>query len=368
MRVKLSAIKADVGSIGGHTRPSKEMLRKANSILDDMQHLGQIIDYHLSYTGDDIYLLMSSNPARTNGETPHDIAWQIFQEATEIAKEQGLYGAGQDILSDAYSGNVKGLGPGVAELEFEERPGESFILLMADKTEPSAFNRLLYLAFGDPFHSHGMLLSKAIFKGFRIGVMDLQSDTVGSFNLPEENRELLTLFAYNTHRFAISGIWSREHPDQQTVAASTTRLHNIAGRYVGKDDPVAIVRTQKIFPATEEILPSVALPYLVGGDARGSHYMPLMPVTRNYTASSLHCIPTVSALAFSMRNGRFTEPVDLFEGKEWDPVRVKAEELGHWMWQHGPFAPFMLPPEELEYGDVDESVEAILEERFEIRE
>jgi fructose 1,6-bisphosphate aldolase/phosphatase len=41
---------------------------------------------------------------------------------TEVAKEQGLYGAGQDILKDAFSGNVKGMGPAVAEMEFEERP------------------------------------------------------------------------------------------------------------------------------------------------------------------------------------------------------------------------------------------------------
>jgi fructose 1,6-bisphosphate aldolase/phosphatase len=40
--------------------------------------------------------------------------------------------------------------------------------------------------------------------------------------------------------------------DEQVAAVSATRLHNIAGTYTGKDDPVAIVRTQSIFPAPEE--------------------------------------------------------------------------------------------------------------------
>jgi len=35
---------------------------------------------------------------------------------------------------------------------------------------------------------------------------------------------------------------------------STTRLHNIAGTYTGKDDPIMLVRVQGNFPATGEIL------------------------------------------------------------------------------------------------------------------
>ncbi|GIS74191.1 MAG: hypothetical protein CM1200mP11_4060 [Nitrosopumilaceae archaeon] len=34
---------------------------------------------------------------------------------TEVAKKEGLYGAGQDLLRDSFSGNVKGMGPGVAD-------------------------------------------------------------------------------------------------------------------------------------------------------------------------------------------------------------------------------------------------------------
>ena len=65
---------------------------------------------------------------------------------------------------------------------------------------------------------------------------------------------------------------------EQIVSASTDRLHNIAGTYVGKDDPIAIVRTQKNFPATEEVGSAFNDPHFVAGNTRGSHHMPLMPV------------------------------------------------------------------------------------------
>ena len=39
----------------------------------------------------------------------------------------GLNGAGQDLLKEAFSGNVRGMGPAVAELEFEERTNEPFL-------------------------------------------------------------------------------------------------------------------------------------------------------------------------------------------------------------------------------------------------
>jgi fructose 1,6-bisphosphate aldolase/phosphatase len=43
----------------------------------------------------------------------HGFAWKMFQATTtQMAKELGLYGAGQDILLDAFSGNLRGMEPG----------------------------------------------------------------------------------------------------------------------------------------------------------------------------------------------------------------------------------------------------------------
>lgn len=65
----------------------------------------------------------------------HKLAWDAFVAGTEVAKAEGLYGAGQDLLKDAFSGNVRGMGPAVAEMEIEERPNEPFLLFAADKTD-----------------------------------------------------------------------------------------------------------------------------------------------------------------------------------------------------------------------------------------
>lgn len=45
-------------------------------------------------------------------EKIHSLAWDVFTSTTQVAKKLGLYGAGQDLLSDAFSGNLRGMGPG----------------------------------------------------------------------------------------------------------------------------------------------------------------------------------------------------------------------------------------------------------------
>jgi len=54
----------------------------------------------------------------------------------------------------------------------------------------------------------------------------------------------------------------------------------MAGQYIGKDDPVAIVRAQSGFPAAGEVVEPFAFPHLVSGWMRGSHNGPLMPVAQ----------------------------------------------------------------------------------------
>jgi fructose 1,6-bisphosphate aldolase/phosphatase len=155
LKITLSAIKADIGSIGGHLRPSAGVLARVG------EHIAKggkvLLDHYVSFTGDDITILMVHELGEGN-EKIHRLAWEAFRAGTEVAKAEGLYGAGQDLLKDAFAGNVKGLGPAAAELEFEERPNEPFLLFMADKTEPGAYNLPLYLAFADPMYCPGLML------------------------------------------------------------------------------------------------------------------------------------------------------------------------------------------------------------------
>ena len=87
-----------------------------------------LIDFHVTHCGDDLELIMTHNKGIDNKKV-HGLAWDVFCEATEKARELGLYGAGQDMLCDAFSGNVKGMGPGIAEMEFTERKAEPIIAL-----------------------------------------------------------------------------------------------------------------------------------------------------------------------------------------------------------------------------------------------
>jgi len=375
MLITLSAIKADVGSIGGHTRPTERMLAEVRRRLAAATGT-LLIDGMVTHTGDDIALLMS-HTLGTGDDAVHKFSWDCFIAATEIAQQEGCYGAGQDLLVDAPSGNVRGAGPGVAEIEFErdpgsaDRPAEAFIVFTADKCGPGAFNLPLYLAFCDPMHDGGLLLNPKMHRGFTLEIIDMDDkgdgDKIIRLDVPERAWDVAALLQ-NCDRFAIEGAWSRYRPSEQVVSVSATRLHNIAGKYTGKDDPIAIVRTQGIFPAPEEVTePFLITPY-VTGDARGSHVMPLLPVPINTAVNGPYCHPICSGLAFSMTtNGRFThETVDLFEGPAWDEARRRSQVKALEMRKQGFFGAAMAGVTEIAYTGLVDTLNA-LEPEFRMR-
>ncbi len=243
MNVTLSVIKADVGSIGGHIRPSAEMLEAVRARLRDAIAQQLVLDGLVAHTGDDIAIIMSHTRGVSAPEI-HRFAWDSFLVATEKAKGGGLYGAGQDLLVDAPSGNVRGAGPAVAEIEFErdprskDRPAEAFLVFAGDKCSPGD-NYPLYSVFCDPMHNGGLLLSPKLHKGFTLTIMDMdhkgsEGDRTIELDVPERIWDVACLLQ-NPDRFAIESIHSRHKPDEQIVSVSATRLHNIAGTYTGKD-------------------------------------------------------------------------------------------------------------------------------------
>lgn len=371
MEITLSAIKADVGSIGGHTRPSDAMVVACQEIVDDAVSRGLIIDGLVTFTGDDINLILSHQRGPNDSTIHLNVALKAFKEATRLAKQAGLYGAGQDLLVDAPSGNVRGAGPAVAELTFDhdpsrphtERPAESFLVFAADKCGPGAYNLPLYLAFADPMYCSGLLLTTKMHQGFRFTVIDMditEHDAVLDLNAPEDSYKLAALLRDN-ERFAIESIASRTYPRQPGAAISAQRLHNIAGTYTGKDDPVAIVRTQGIFPAPEEIMQAWTIGHFVGGDARGSHVMPIMPVPAKTPVTGPYCLPLVSALGFSLAaDGTFaSHVVDFFANPAWDHVRLEVQRKALDMRRQGWSGAAMLPYSELEYGGIKEIIEGL---------
>ena len=345
MKITVSVIKADVGGIGGHTKPSDGLIK---AIRDTVENSGDLlIDHYIGYCGDDTHIVMSHTHGVDN-EKIHKLAWDAFMAGTEVAKKEGLYGAGQDLLKDSFSGNVKGMGPGVAELEFEERPNEAFTVFAADKTEPGAFNYPIYRMFVDTLSNTALIVNKSLASGVVMNIMDVEKAQIASLRLWEDKPTIEAALMY-PGRYVVDSVYTKE--GEPILDASTDRLHNIAGTYVGKDDPICLVRTQKNFPATEEVGSMFNNPHYVAGNTRGSHNMPLMPVKLNSAASINFCIPIVEALVFSMHNGKFTGPFDGFSTPDWDYIREIATKKAMAIRSQGFIHPATLVPSELEYAE-----------------
>jgi len=366
MAVTLSVIKADIGGFVGHSDSHPDILELARECTDRAKTSGLLIDCYVTKCGDDLQLIMTHQRGASDGEI-HKFAWDTFVDCTELATKLKLYGAGQDWLADAFSGNVRGMGPAVAEMEFDERPNEPFLFFAADKTDPGAFNLPLYLAFADPMNTPGLMLAPAMAKGFRFAVMDVnhtQGDRLIELDAPEGLYEIAALLR-DTERYVVESIRSRAAGEIAAVA-STSRLHNIAGKYTGKDDPVLLVRVQSSFPATGEVLAPYALGAYVAGGMRGSHNMPLMPVAQDSGISYFDGPPVVSCAAFAMHEGRLTEPVDAFAHPFWNRVRDQVAAKAIEMRRQGFFGAAMLPMSELEYTGIMEKLK-MLDGRFRVR-
>ena len=355
MKITISVIKADVGGIGGHTLPSDGLL---NAIKNTVKGAGDLlIDHYIGYCGDDSHIVMTHTHG-VNNKDIHQLAWDAFMAGTKIAKQEGLYGAGQDLLKDSFSGNIKGMGPGVAEMEFEERANEAFTVFAADKTEPGAFNYPMYRLFVDSLSNTGLIVNKSLARGVKINIMDVEKGKIANLSLWEDKPIVEAALMY-PGRYVIDSVYTKD--DEPIMDASTDRLHNIAGTYVGKDDPICIVRTQKQFPATEEAGSVFNNPHYVAGNTRGSHNMPLMPVKLNSAATVNFCIPIVEALVFSMHNGKLTGPFDGFSTPDWDLVRENATKKALAMRSQGFIHPATLVPSELEYAEGYKSIMSVLD-------
>lgn len=371
-KLTFTVIKCDAGSPGGHTQPSAAMLTEVKEVMTD---LDWVIDLLITHTGDDIAIIVT-HVLGVNSSVVHKACRTAFEAAAKVAEDEGNYGFGQDLFATAPSGNVRGTGPGVAELDFEllpkHRPAEAITVIAADKCGPGAFNHALYYAFADPARSSGFLLSPDVAQGFTFVIedMDHKADLKRPthrqirLNSPEQNLDILVLLR-QIDRYGVAAIYSRAYPDEIAVAVSTDRLHNITGIYQGKDDPVLVARQQKFFPALEEIIDPFRLTSLVTGDARGSHTMPLMPVPINTPVAGAYCLPIVSCLAMSVSpKGEFGKnAIDVFGNLAWDRYRLQAQERADWMRQQAPFGVAMASQEEISYTGLAIR-QARLNERF----
>ena len=214
----------------------------------------------------------------------------------------------------------------------------------------------------------GLMLPR-LNEGFTFNIIDMDNtggDSLISLNAPEDYYKITVLLRDN-ERFGIDSIVSR-HTGQTAAAVSATRMHNIAGTYTGKDDPVALVRNQGVFPAPEELISPYAKAHFIGGDARGSHVMPLMPVAINTAVTGMYCLPLVSCIGFSLNAaGHFSDSfADFFDNPAWDYTRQLAQEKAIQMRSQGWSGAAMLPYNELEYSGFRTSIGDLVD-RFAFR-
>jgi len=361
VRITLSVIKADVGGYVGHSSSHPQVLEKARECLNQAQERGVLSDFHVTNCGDDLQLIMTHTKGEENADI-HKLAWDTFVECTEVAKSLKLHGAGQDLLSDAFSGNVKGMGPGVAEMEFEEREAETIIIFMADKTSSGAWNLPLYKMFADPFNTIGLVIASNMHGGFSFEVQDVKEHQKITFLAPEEIYDML-IFLGAPGRYAVKTVHHRE-TGEIAATSSTQRLSMMAGRYVGKDDPVCVVRAQGQFPAVGEILEPFTLPQMVEGWMRGSHHGPLMPTSvAQANPSRFDGPPRAISLGFQLSRGKLIGPRDMFDDPAFDEARKEANKIADYLRRHGPFEPHRLPLEDMEYTTMPQVMKRV-KERF----
>jgi fructose 1,6-bisphosphate aldolase/phosphatase len=368
LKSTISLIKCDVGSLAGHHIVPEPLLKIAEESLNQAKQDGLINSYHVFNVGDDLELLMIHNKGESKTEI-HKLAWKTFQRASEKASELKLYGAGQDLLEDAFSGNVRGMGPGVAEMEIQERGSDPIVVFAADKTSAGAFNLPLFRIFADPMNTAGLVIDLNMSDGFKFEVLDTIKNKSVILKCPEEMYTLIGLIG-TVERYMISRVW-RAKDNLISAAGSVTKLSKIAGKYVGKDDPVLIIRTQHGLPALGEALMPFMHSYLVAGWMRGSHWGPIMPVgVKDAKCTVFDGPPRVVALGFQVADGEIASDskgrpmiADLFVDPAFTLARDESLKYASMLRRMGEFEPARLPEGEMEYTTLPQVLKR-LKERF----
>ena len=367
-KVTISIIKCDVGSLAGHYIVPKPLFDIAKKNLKKASEEGLVNSFYVFNAGDDLELLMVHGKGEQNHEI-HKLAWDTFKDCADKAKQLKLYAAGQDLLKTAFSGNVRGMGPGVAEIEIEERASDPIVVFAADKTSAGSFNYPLFRTFADPMNTAGLVIDPSMLGGFKFEVIDTKENKTIILKCPEEMYELLALIG-TVGRYVISRVW-RASDNLICAASSVSKLSLIAGKYVGKDDPVMIARAQHGLPAVGEVLAPFMHSYFVQGWMRGSHWGPIMPVGLKASKCTVFDgPPRIIAIGFQVADGKISSydegnPIiaDLFDDPAFALARREAMQNACVLRNMGEFEPARLSAEDMEYTTI-KKVLGKLGERF----
>jgi fructose 1,6-bisphosphate aldolase/phosphatase len=406
----VKATKADVGGVGGHVVAAEEVKGIiAKFVLENNAYRGEPIFTSLivTHTGDDVAVtgIMSE---KVDMSAVDELMWDALQAGADKATELGLYGPGQDLVADAFTGNLRGAGPATIALPLPVRadnPSQTVVASFADKTEPMAFNYYATGAYLLPRFNTGLVIASSRMKrGYIMEIVDLdtKAQAVEGGAHPRNQRELdlameklaaglqekvialrspEDLFDIEglcrSSRFVVARIWSRNERGEKDglgYICSAERLHNIKTKkgftYGGKDDPVLLALAQGDWPAPGELTSPWAACPMVAGDCRGSHNLHILPVPINWQ-TSFWSGPVISAITMScnIHTGRIGAISDQFAlGTPWDHARTRASELAmQFRSAHGIKQPATLHEDELEYQEGWKERRGRLERQFEVK-
>ena len=406
----IKATKADVGGVGGHVVAAEEVKSAITKfVLENNAFQGEPIwsSLMVTHTGDDVAVtgIMSENVPMS---VVDELLWDALCLGADKATELGLYGPGQDLIADAFTGNLRGAGPATVVLPLPVRrdnPSQTVLASFADKTEPMAYNYYATGAYLLPRFNSGLVIASSRMKrGYLMEIVDLDTkaqaieagahprdqkaldgkmeelakglqERVITLRSPEDLFDIEGLC--RASRFVVARIWSRDEKGERAqlgYVCSAERLHNIKTKkgftYGGKDDPVLLAFAQGDWPAPGEITSPWAACPMVAGDCRGSHNLHIVPVPINWQ-TSYWSGPIISAIALSvnLHTGRIGAVSDQFAlGTPWDYVRQRASELAvQFRTAHGIKQPATLHEDELEYQDGWKERRARLEKAFEVK-
>jgi fructose 1,6-bisphosphate aldolase/phosphatase len=361
----------------------------------------------VTHTGDDV-AVTGITSEKVPMEVIDELMWNALSVGAAKAAELGLYGPGQDLIADAFTGNLRGAGPASVVLPLPirpENPSQTIVVSFADKTEPMAFNYYATGAYLLPRFNSGLVIASSKMKRgylFEIVDLDTKAQAVEAGAHPRDQRGLdgkmeelgkglqervLMLAApedlfdieglTRSSRFVVARIWARDEkgePAQLGYVVSAERLHNIKTKkgftYGGKDDPVLLAFAQGDWPAPGELTSPWAACPMVAGDCRGSHNLHILPVPLNWQTSYWSGpILSCATLSVNLNSGRIGAISDQFAlGTPWDWVRQRASELAvQFRTAHGIKQPATLHEDELEYQEGWKERRARLDRRFQVK-
>jgi len=354
-------------------------LRQVLGVTEDLAKEEKLSDFKVWAVGDDIQLTMIHN-LQSNAPQIHTLAYNAFKYSANQVSYFKPYGWKQDILVEkmAVSGNIQGMGPGLAETQIVFALHKSADIFSADKSAPGGLTvpiiAMIRLALKAGRFANGVV--------FRIFDMNHKKQILFYIRSEEDEqyKQMMTLLS-SPEEFAIKSVyeatrvWDGKEPIENILAAtpfidaSTERLVLTAGKYVGKDDPTMIVLISKILGRGLTLKMAVEVfryVQVLNGWMRGSHVGPqtigqmieLKDFIEGFEGKLLATPvdfdgpPPVAGLEITVGKA-LSEAKDIFSRMPWfRSVMRKALFVAKMIRNNGLFSPHAVEGEETEYTNL----------------